>query len=128
MMKRNMKKSFEKSTNVLDQKRKNGQAIILYKKTTFTIIASNFVKEQLKLLKYIWRTACRKQLFWTPWPQKREKNNSIFFRCQKKSFNSIRISLDEITTRMQACKFENLKPIRISNCSKKNLTTQCTTP
>ena len=43
-----MKKSLEKSQNVLEQKRKNDQAKILHKQNfTLTIIASNFVREQL---------------------------------------------------------------------------------
>ena len=44
-----MKKSLEKSQNVLEQKRKSCQAKILPKNKTktLTIIASNFVREQL---------------------------------------------------------------------------------
>ena len=48
MKNKSVKKSLEKSKNVLEQKRKNGQAKKLHKKTSmFTIIAMNFVQEQL---------------------------------------------------------------------------------
>ena len=44
-----LEKSLEKSQNVLEQTRKFGQAEILHKKTnSFTLIASNFAREQLK--------------------------------------------------------------------------------
>ena len=44
-----VKKSLEKSKNVLEEKRKNSQAENLHKETnTVTIIATNFVREQLK--------------------------------------------------------------------------------
>ena len=50
-MKNESVKSLEKSNNVLEEKRRNGQAKSLHKKTnTFTIIAMNFVQEQLKKL------------------------------------------------------------------------------
>ena len=46
-----MKKSLEKSKNVLEEKRKMLEQKIFIKKTnTFTIIAVNFVQEQLKIL------------------------------------------------------------------------------
>ena len=45
-----MKKSLEKSTNALEEKRKMVQRKIYIKKTnTFTIIAMNFVQEQFKI-------------------------------------------------------------------------------
>ena len=49
MKNQSVKKSLEKSKNDLEEKLKNGQAKNLHKKTnTFTIIATNFVREQLK--------------------------------------------------------------------------------
>ena len=42
-----VKKSLEKSKNVQEEKRKNGQEKNLHKTNTFTIIAMNFVQEQL---------------------------------------------------------------------------------
>ena len=49
-----VKKSQKKSKNVLERKRKNGQANILHKKVqTFKIVASNFVrKHQLYMVMY----------------------------------------------------------------------------
>ena len=47
MKKNTPKKSLEKSNNLLEQKRKNGQAKILQKKHA-RLTASNFVREQLK--------------------------------------------------------------------------------
>ena len=47
-MQTSAKKLREKSENVLEQKRKTGQAKNLHKKDTFTIIAMNFAREQLK--------------------------------------------------------------------------------
>ena len=44
-----MKKSPEKSKNVLEEKRRNGRATNLNKKDKqFTVIAKNFVQEQFK--------------------------------------------------------------------------------
>ena len=49
MMNESLKKSLEKSKNVLEEKRKIVKRKICIKKThTFTIIAMNFVQEQLK--------------------------------------------------------------------------------
>ena len=48
-MNESVKKSLEKSKNVLEEKAQNGQAKNLHKKTnTFTIITMSFVQEQLK--------------------------------------------------------------------------------
>ena len=45
-----MKKSLEKSKNVLEEKRKIGQEKKLHKKAnTFTIVAMNIVQEKLKI-------------------------------------------------------------------------------
>ena len=56
MKKWSLKKSLEKSQNVLEQKRKNGQAQILQKKTnTFTILASDFVREQSNTISIAFR-------------------------------------------------------------------------
>ena len=52
-MKKSVKKSLEKSKNVVEEKKQNRQAKNLHKnkKThTFTIIATNFVQEQLKVI------------------------------------------------------------------------------
>ena len=46
-----VKKSLEKSKNVLEEKRKNDQAKKFAKKTTFKIIAMNIVQEPLKTTK-----------------------------------------------------------------------------
>ena len=49
MMTESVKKSLEKSQNVLEEKRKIvKQKICIKKDKTFTIIAINFVQEQLK--------------------------------------------------------------------------------
>ena len=49
MMNESVKKSLEKSKDVLEEKRKIVKRKIWIKKThTFTIIAMNFVQEQLK--------------------------------------------------------------------------------
>ena len=49
MKNESMKKSLEKSKNILEEKRKMVKQKICIKKTnTFTIIAMNFVQEQLK--------------------------------------------------------------------------------
>ena len=50
MMNESVKKLFEKSKNVLEEKRKIVKQKICIKKThTFTITAMNFVQEQLKI-------------------------------------------------------------------------------
>ena len=50
MKNESVKISLEKSKNVLEENRNNGLAKNLHKKTnTFTIIAMNFVEEQLKV-------------------------------------------------------------------------------
>ena len=51
-MNESVKKSLEKSKNVLEEKRKIVKRKICIKKThTFTIIAMNFVQEQLEIWK-----------------------------------------------------------------------------
>ena len=47
MMNESVKKSLEKSKNVLEEKRKIVKQKICIKRHTFTIIAMNFVQEQL---------------------------------------------------------------------------------
>ena len=49
-----VKKSLEKSKNVIEEQRKIVKRKICIKKThTFTIIAMNFVREQLKILNWV---------------------------------------------------------------------------
>ena len=53
LKKNSKKKSRERSQRVLEQKRKYGEAKNLHKTTnTFTMIAPNFVREQLKIGKH----------------------------------------------------------------------------
>ena len=53
MTNESVKKSLEKSKNVLEEKRKMVKRKICMKKTnTFTIIATNFSREQLKISCY----------------------------------------------------------------------------
>ena len=47
MKSESVKKPLEKSKNVLEEKRKNGQAENLHKTSTLTIIGMKFVQEQL---------------------------------------------------------------------------------
>ena len=63
MKNESVKKSLEKSKNVLEEKRKNGQAKNLHneKTNTFTIIAMNFVHEQLKPIECQYSSSSRKK-------------------------------------------------------------------
>ena len=62
MKNESVKKSLEKSKNVLEEKHKMVEQKICIKKTnTFTIIAINFVQEQLKTENQFQNAACEQK-------------------------------------------------------------------